>query len=170
MQAGALSAEVLGRRRRAALAGRSLSSPPGRVNPVLGRPQRPSLGAAPDRPGPESGQQLGQGMDDSGEGWMESWILTPRSWEGGAQGTTLPLPCHCLLRNPALPNPHGLGHVDGATLLVHGSAPQWGTGRPSSGTASPGSTLPCGDPGPVWGAACVLGGGCWARDTLGAWE
>lgn len=92
MQAGALSAEVLNRRRRVALAGRSLSSPPGRVNPVPGRPRHPSLGAAPDGPGLESGQQLGQGLDDSGKGWMESWILTPgRPWEGGAQGTTLPL-------------------------------------------------------------------------------
>ncbi|XP_012587890.1 PREDICTED: von Willebrand factor A domain-containing protein 5B2 isoform X3 [Condylura cristata] len=62
---GALSAEVLGRRRRAALAGRSLSSPPGRVNPVSGRPWHPSLGAASDGSGPESGQQLGQGLDDS---------------------------------------------------------------------------------------------------------
>ncbi|XP_023116112.1 von Willebrand factor A domain-containing protein 5B2 isoform X2 [Felis catus] len=63
---GALSAEVLGRRRRAALAGRSLSSPPGQVNPVPGRLWHPSLGIAPDGPGPESGQQLGQGLDDSG--------------------------------------------------------------------------------------------------------
>ncbi|XP_048659946.1 von Willebrand factor A domain-containing protein 5B2 isoform X5 [Marmota marmota marmota] len=63
---GALSAEVLGRRHRAALAGRSLSSPPGRANPVPCRPRQPSLGAVPDVPGPESGQQLGQGLDDSG--------------------------------------------------------------------------------------------------------
>ncbi|KAG8516020.1 von Willebrand factor A domain-containing protein 5B2 [Galemys pyrenaicus] len=62
---GALSAEVLGRRHRAALAGRSLSSPPGRVNPVSGRPRHPSLGTAQDGSGPESGQQLGQGLDDS---------------------------------------------------------------------------------------------------------
>ncbi|XP_016073595.1 PREDICTED: von Willebrand factor A domain-containing protein 5B2 [Miniopterus natalensis] len=66
VKAGALSAEVLNRRRRVALAGRSLSSPPGRVNPVPGRPRHPSLGAAPDGPGLESGQQLGQGLDDSG--------------------------------------------------------------------------------------------------------
>lgn len=86
MQTGALSAEVLNRRHRAALAGRSLSSPPGQANPVPGRPRHPSLGAAPDGPGPESGQQLGQGLDDSGKGWMESWILTPtRPWEGGAR-------------------------------------------------------------------------------------
>ncbi|XP_019591341.2 von Willebrand factor A domain-containing protein 5B2 isoform X2 [Rhinolophus sinicus] len=63
---GALSAEVLGRQRRAALAGRSLSSPPGQVNPVHGRPRHPSLGAAPDGSGPEPGQQLGPGLDDSG--------------------------------------------------------------------------------------------------------
>ncbi|XP_059019275.1 von Willebrand factor A domain-containing protein 5B2 isoform X2 [Mustela lutreola] len=66
VKSGALSAEVLGRRRRVALAGRSLSSPPGQVNPVPGHPQHPSLGTAPDRPGPESVQQLGQGLDDSG--------------------------------------------------------------------------------------------------------
>ncbi|XP_040126128.2 von Willebrand factor A domain-containing protein 5B2 isoform X6 [Ictidomys tridecemlineatus] len=65
-KAGALSAEVLGRRHRAALAGRSLSSPPGQANPVPCRPRQPSLGAVPDVPGPESGQQLGQGLDDSG--------------------------------------------------------------------------------------------------------
>ncbi|KAB0373932.1 hypothetical protein FD755_014188 [Muntiacus reevesi] len=66
VKTGALSAEVLGRRRRAALAGRSLSSPQGRVNLVPGRPRHPSLGVAPDGPGPEPGQQLGQGLDDSG--------------------------------------------------------------------------------------------------------
>nr|XP_048309729.1 von Willebrand factor A domain-containing protein 5B2 isoform X3 [Myodes glareolus] len=63
---GALSAEVLGRRHRAALAGRSLSSPSGRANPVPGRPRHPSLDAIPDGSGPEAGQQLGQGLDDSG--------------------------------------------------------------------------------------------------------
>ncbi|XP_040607011.1 von Willebrand factor A domain-containing protein 5B2 isoform X5 [Mesocricetus auratus] len=63
---GALSAEVLGRRHRAALAGRSLSSPSGRTNPVPGRPRHPSLDAIPDGTGPEPGQQLGQGLDDSG--------------------------------------------------------------------------------------------------------
>ncbi|XP_055480945.1 von Willebrand factor A domain-containing protein 5B2 isoform X2 [Psammomys obesus] len=63
---GALSAEVLGRQHRAALAGRSLSSPSGRVNPVPGRPRHPSLDAIPDGLGPEPGQQLGQGLDDSG--------------------------------------------------------------------------------------------------------
>ncbi|XP_057595514.1 von Willebrand factor A domain-containing protein 5B2 isoform X3 [Hippopotamus amphibius kiboko] len=66
VKTGALSAEALGRRRRAALTGRSLSSPPGRVNPIPGRPRHPSLGVAPDGPGPEPGQQLGQGLDDSG--------------------------------------------------------------------------------------------------------
>lgn len=72
MQTGAFSAEVLGRRRRAALTGRSLSSPPGRVNSVPGhlRPS-PSLGIAPDGPGPEPGQLLGQGLDDSGKGYGE---------------------------------------------------------------------------------------------------
>ncbi|ERE76673.1 von Willebrand factor A domain-containing protein 5B2 isoform 1 [Cricetulus griseus] len=63
---GALSAEVLGRRHRAALAGRSLSSPSGRTNPVPGRPRHPSLDAIPDGAGSEPGQQLGQGLDDSG--------------------------------------------------------------------------------------------------------
>ncbi|XP_057621566.1 von Willebrand factor A domain-containing protein 5B2 isoform X7 [Chionomys nivalis] len=64
---GALSAEVLGRRHRAALAGRSLSSPSSRANPAVpGRPRHPSLDAIPDGSGPEPGQQLGQGLDDSG--------------------------------------------------------------------------------------------------------
>uniref|UniRef100_E0CZ01 von Willebrand factor A domain containing 5B2 n=1 Tax=Mus musculus TaxID=10090 RepID=E0CZ01_MOUSE len=63
---GAMSAEVLGRRQRAALAGRSLSSPSGRANPVPGRARHPSLDAIPDGLGPEPGQQLGQGLDDSG--------------------------------------------------------------------------------------------------------
>uniref|UniRef100_G3QX63 von Willebrand factor A domain containing 5B2 n=1 Tax=Gorilla gorilla gorilla TaxID=9595 RepID=G3QX63_GORGO len=63
---GALSTEVLGRQHRAALAGRSLSSPPGRANQVPGRPRKPSLGAILDGPSPEPGQQLGQGLDDSG--------------------------------------------------------------------------------------------------------
>ncbi|XP_041534006.1 von Willebrand factor A domain-containing protein 5B2 isoform X2 [Microtus oregoni] len=63
---GALSAEVLGRWHRAALAGRSLSSPSGRANPVPGRPRHPSLDAIRDGSGPEQGQQLGQGLDDSG--------------------------------------------------------------------------------------------------------
>lgn len=71
---GALSAEVLGRQHRAALAGRSLSSPSGRTNPVPGRPRHPSLDAIPDGSGPEPGQQLGQGLDDSGKGWMGSWV------------------------------------------------------------------------------------------------
>ncbi|XP_037695383.1 LOW QUALITY PROTEIN: von Willebrand factor A domain-containing protein 5B2 [Choloepus didactylus] len=65
-KAGVLSAEVLGRRRRAALAGRSLSSPPDRANPGPGRPWQPSLGAAPEGPGLKPGQQLGQGLDESG--------------------------------------------------------------------------------------------------------
>ncbi|GAB1300115.1 von Willebrand factor A domain-containing protein 5B2 [Apodemus speciosus] len=62
---GAMSAEVLGRRQRAALAGRSLSSPSGRANPVPGRARHPSLDAIPDGSGPEQGQQLGQGLNDS---------------------------------------------------------------------------------------------------------
>ncbi|KAF3827366.1 hypothetical protein GH733_002852 [Mirounga leonina] len=66
VKSGALSAEVLGRRHRAALAGRSLSSPPGQVNPIPGRPRHPSLGTAAGGPGPEPGQQLAQGLDDSG--------------------------------------------------------------------------------------------------------
>lgn len=65
-----MSAEVLGRRQRAALAGRSLSSPSGRANPVPGRARHPSLDAIPDGSGPERGQQLGQGLNDSGKGWM----------------------------------------------------------------------------------------------------
>ncbi|XP_012888517.1 PREDICTED: von Willebrand factor A domain-containing protein 5B2 [Dipodomys ordii] len=65
-KAGALSAEVLGRRHRAALPGRSLSSPPGRANPAPGQPRHPSLGAVPDVPGSEPSQQLGQGLDESG--------------------------------------------------------------------------------------------------------
>lgn len=77
VQTGALSAEVLGRRRRVALAGRSLSSPQGRVNPVPGRPRHPSLGVAPDGPGPEPGQQLGQGLDDSGKGYGEAAFCHP---------------------------------------------------------------------------------------------
>ncbi|XP_057401959.1 von Willebrand factor A domain-containing protein 5B2 isoform X3 [Balaenoptera acutorostrata] len=66
VKTGALSAEVLGRRRRAALTGRSLSSPPGQVNSVPRHLRHPSLGVAPDGPGPEPGQLLGQGLDDSG--------------------------------------------------------------------------------------------------------
>ncbi|XP_060028039.1 von Willebrand factor A domain-containing protein 5B2 isoform X3 [Erinaceus europaeus] len=62
IKAEALSTQVMGRHCRAALAGRSLSSPAGRVNPAPGRPRTPSLGAAPD----ETGQLLGPGLDDSG--------------------------------------------------------------------------------------------------------
>ncbi|XP_007934119.1 von Willebrand factor A domain-containing protein 5B2 [Orycteropus afer afer] len=65
-KAGALSAEVLGCQRRAVLAGRSLSSPPGQASPAPGHSQHPSLAAAPDGLGPEPGQQLEQGLDDSG--------------------------------------------------------------------------------------------------------
>ncbi|XP_036926892.1 von Willebrand factor A domain-containing protein 5B2 isoform X6 [Sturnira hondurensis] len=114
VKAGALSAEVLGRRRRVALAGRSLSSPPGRVNPVLGHPWHPSVGAAPDRPGPESGQQLGQGVDNSGtlfsptpmdwDTWMEPpFLFTAVPPHGEPAAPAVPLPpqaprCHVVIR------------------------------------------------------------------------
>ncbi|XP_045395764.1 von Willebrand factor A domain-containing protein 5B2 isoform X2 [Lemur catta] len=113
-KAGALSTEVLGRRRRVALAGRSLSSPPGRANPVSGRPQHPSLGAAPDGPGPEPGQQLGQGLDDSGNllspaplDWdmlMEPpFLFTAMPPNGESAPPAVPLPpqaprCHVVIR------------------------------------------------------------------------
>ncbi|XP_070262794.1 von Willebrand factor A domain-containing protein 5B2 isoform X3 [Myotis yumanensis] len=111
---GALSAEVLNRRHRAALAGRSLSSPPGQANPVPGRPRHPSLGAAPDGPGPESGQQLGQGLDDSGNllspapmDWdmlMEPpFLFTAVPPDGESAPPAVPLPpqaprCHVVIR------------------------------------------------------------------------
>ncbi|XP_033067776.1 von Willebrand factor A domain-containing protein 5B2 isoform X8 [Trachypithecus francoisi] len=72
---GALSTEMLGRQHRAALPGRSLSSPPGRANQVPSRPRKPSLGAILDGPSPEPGQQLGQGLDDSGN------LLSPAPME-----------------------------------------------------------------------------------------
>ncbi|XP_075411985.1 von Willebrand factor A domain-containing protein 5B2 [Tenrec ecaudatus] len=65
-KAGALSTEVLGCQRRAVLAGRSLSSPPGWTNAALTHHQHSTPASAPDGPGPEPGQQLGQGLDDSG--------------------------------------------------------------------------------------------------------
>ncbi|XP_048201824.1 von Willebrand factor A domain-containing protein 5B2 [Perognathus longimembris pacificus] len=74
-KAGALSAEVLGRQHRAALPGRSLSSPPGRASPAPRQPGRPSLGAVPDGPGPEPGPQLGQGLEESGN------LLSPMDWD-----------------------------------------------------------------------------------------
>ncbi|XP_022363812.1 von Willebrand factor A domain-containing protein 5B2 isoform X1 [Enhydra lutris kenyoni] len=114
VKSGALSAEVLGRRRRVALAGRSLSSPPGQVNPVPGHPQHPSLGTAPDGPGPESGQQLGQDLDDSGNllspapmDWdmlMEPPFLftaLPRNGESAPPAEALPPQaphCHVVIR------------------------------------------------------------------------
>nr|KAF6476871.1 von Willebrand factor A domain containing 5B2 [Rousettus aegyptiacus] len=114
VKVGALSAEVLGRQHRAALAGRSLSSPPGRVNPVPGRPRHPSLGTAPEEPGPEPGQQLGQGLDDSGNllspapmEWdmlMEPpFLFTAVSPNGESAPTAMPLPpqtprCHVVIR------------------------------------------------------------------------
>ncbi|KAM6224662.1 von Willebrand factor A domain-containing protein 5B2 [Rhynchocyon petersi] len=63
---GALSGEMVGCQHRAILAGRSLSTPLGRANPVVGHPRHPSLGTSPDGPGHEPGQQLGKGLDDSG--------------------------------------------------------------------------------------------------------
>nr|XP_020031407.1 von Willebrand factor A domain-containing protein 5B2 isoform X1 [Castor canadensis] len=114
LKAGTLSAEVLGRRHRAALAGRSLSSPTGRANPVPGRPRQPSLGAIPDGPGFEPGQQLGQGLDDSGNllspapmDWdmlMEPpFLFTAVSPNGESAPPTVPQPpqapqCHVVIR------------------------------------------------------------------------
>ncbi|KAB0401186.1 hypothetical protein E2I00_002978 [Balaenoptera physalus] len=111
---GALSAEVLGRRRRAALTGRSLSSPPGRVNSAPGHLRHPSLGVAPDGPGPEPGQLLGQGLDDSGSllspvpmDWdmlMEPpFLFTAVPPSGELAPPAIPLPpqpprCHVVIR------------------------------------------------------------------------
>lgn len=163
-----MSAEVLGRRQRAALAGRSLSSPSGRANPVPGRPRHPSLDAIPDGSGPEPGQQLGQGLDDSGKGWMGSWVSDIKAvgkWNTVHHVAYLtPLP-----RKPAIPSPLGLGYVDGAIFLIQARATQWGISSSSRTAASSGSTLSRGDPGPLWGTANVLGGGCWAGGTLGSW-
>ncbi|KAM9088550.1 von Willebrand factor A domain-containing protein 5B2 isoform 17-T19 [Megaptera novaeangliae] len=114
VKTGALSAEVLGHRRRAALTGRSLSSPPGRVNSVPGRLRHPSLGVAPDGPGPEPGQLLGQGLDDSGSllspapmDWdmlMEPpFLFTAVPPSGELAPPAIPLPsqpprCHVVIR------------------------------------------------------------------------
>ncbi|XP_068401539.1 von Willebrand factor A domain-containing protein 5B2 isoform X3 [Eschrichtius robustus] len=114
VKTGALSAEVLGRRRRAALTGRSLSSPPGRVNSVPGHLRHPSLGIAPDGPGPEPGQLLGQGLDDSGSllspapmDWdmlMEPpFLFTAVPPSGELAPPAIPLPpqpprCHVVIR------------------------------------------------------------------------
>ncbi|XP_061049329.1 von Willebrand factor A domain-containing protein 5B2 isoform X3 [Eubalaena glacialis] len=114
VKTGALSAEVLGRRRRAALTGRSLSSPPGRVNSVPGHLRHPSLGVAPDGPGPEPGQLLGQGLDDSGSllspapmDWdmlMEPpFLFTAVPPSGELAPPAIPLPpqpprCHVVIR------------------------------------------------------------------------
>lgn len=62
----------------------------------------------------------------------------------------LPMPLlSSSIRKPAPPSPHGLGDADGTTPLIHGCDSQWGVGPSSSATASPGSTLPCGEVGPV---------------------
>ncbi|XP_036707320.1 von Willebrand factor A domain-containing protein 5B2 isoform X7 [Balaenoptera musculus] len=114
VKTGALSTEVLGRRRRAALTGRSLSSPPGRVNSVPGHLRHPSLGVAPDGPGPEPGQLLGQGLDDSGSllspapmDWdmlMEPpFLFTAVPPSGELAPPAIPLPpqpprCHVVIR------------------------------------------------------------------------
>ncbi|XP_059867013.1 von Willebrand factor A domain-containing protein 5B2 [Delphinus delphis] len=114
VKTGALSAEVLGRRHRAALTGRSLSSPPGRVNSVPGHLRHPSLGVAPDGPGPEPGQLLGQGLDDSGNllspapmDWdmlMEPpFLFTAVPLSGELAPPAIPLPpqpprCHVVIR------------------------------------------------------------------------
>ncbi|XP_059956068.1 von Willebrand factor A domain-containing protein 5B2 isoform X2 [Mesoplodon densirostris] len=114
VKTGALSAEVLGRRRRAALTGRSLSSPPGRVNSVPGHLRHPSLGVAPDGPGPEPGQLLRQGPDDSGNllspapmDWdmlMEPpFLFTAVPPSGELAPPAIPLPpqpprCHVVIR------------------------------------------------------------------------
>ncbi|XP_021111818.1 von Willebrand factor A domain-containing protein 5B2 isoform X3 [Heterocephalus glaber] len=80
LKAGALSAEVLGRQHRAALVGRSLSSPPGWANPVPGQPRHPSLGAVLDGAVLKPGQQLGQGLDDSGTMDWDMWMEPPFSF------------------------------------------------------------------------------------------
>ncbi|XP_007469005.1 PREDICTED: von Willebrand factor A domain-containing protein 5B2 [Lipotes vexillifer] len=114
VKTGALSAEVLGHQRRAALTGRSLSSPPGRVNSVPGHLWHPSLGVAPDGPGPEPGQLLGQGLDDSGNllspapmDWdmlMEPpFLFTAVPPSGELAPPAIPLPpqpprCHVVIR------------------------------------------------------------------------
>lgn len=165
-----MSAEVLGRRQRAALAGRSLSSPSGRAKPVPGRPRHPSLDAIPHGSGPEPGQQLGQGLDDSGKGWVGSWVSDTKAVGKWSAVHRVAYTMTSLLRKPAVPSPLGLGYVDGAIFLIQGCAAQWGISSSSRTSASSGSTLSRGDPGVVWGTANVLGGGCWAGGTLGSWE
>lgn len=163
-----MSAEVLGRRHRAALAGRSLSSPSGRANPVPGRPRHPSLDAIADVTGPEPRQELGQGLDDSGKGWVGNWVSYQGCGDMQHSAPCRPYPTS-LPRKPALPSSPGLGHADGAIFLIQGCATQWGLGPSSRASASPGSTLSRGDPGPVRGPASVLGGGCRAGGALGPW-
>ncbi|XP_050002241.1 von Willebrand factor A domain-containing protein 5B2 [Alexandromys fortis] len=143
---GALSAEVLGRRHRAALAGRSLSSPSGRTNPVSGRPRHPSLDAIPDGSGPEPGQQLGQGLDDSGNllspaplDWdmlMEPPFLFKAVPPNGEPTSSEPLPpqaprCHVVIR--ALCGEQPMCWEVGAGLEE-----LWGPGDGSQPTSLPG--------------------------------
>ncbi|KAM7321799.1 hypothetical protein ACRRTK_018640 [Alexandromys fortis] len=143
---GALSAEVLGRRHRAALAGRSLSSPSGRTNPVSGRPRHPSLDAIPDGSGPEPGQQLGQGLDDSGNllspaplDWdmlMEPPFLFKAVPPNGEPTPSEPLPpqaprCHVVIR--ALCGEQPMCWEVGAGLEE-----LWGPGDGSQPTSLPG--------------------------------
>lgn len=69
--------------------------------------------------------------------WDRAWMTQVRAgkgagfsnikeaWGDKAQVTTLPTSLPSFLpRKPAFPSPHGLGHVDGTTLLVHSCAPQ----------------------------------------------
>ncbi|XP_045152348.1 von Willebrand factor A domain-containing protein 5B2 [Echinops telfairi] len=113
-KAGALSSDVLGYQRRAVLAGRSLSSPPGWTNAALVHHQHSTLASASDGPGPEPGQQLGQGLDDSGNllspapmDWdmlMEPpFLFTALSPSGEAAPPAVPLSspaprCHVVIR------------------------------------------------------------------------
>ncbi|XP_057356542.1 von Willebrand factor A domain-containing protein 5B2 isoform X4 [Manis pentadactyla] len=127
VKTGALSAEVLGRQRRAALAGRSLSSPPGRVYPVPGHSQHPSLGTAPDGPGPESGQQRGQGLDDSGN------LLSPApmDWDMLMEPPFLftAVPPNGELAPPAVPPPPQAPHCHVVIRALCGEQPMcWEVG------------------------------------------
>nr|XP_036879998.1 von Willebrand factor A domain-containing protein 5B2 isoform X9 [Manis javanica] len=127
VKTGALSAEVLGRRRRAALAGRSLSSPPGRVYPVPGHSQHPSLGTGPNGPGPESGQQRGQGLDNSGN------LLSPApmDWDMLMEPPFLftAVPPNGELAPPAVPPPPQAPHCHVVIRALCGEQPMcWEVG------------------------------------------